>query len=271
MLAGLAAEGRALAVRLLAYLCGLGVLALIAADIAVRAVPAPDDEPVSSLPGHAWTPASRVQPAFAAPVQNFSAYSETYEILRHPLGGRKDLLSWRAGDETSSGAPAGTWPAVRIELYRPGEEQAGFGSAADEIAARVAGGRPERVQAAGVIDTKFGDVPLVRFSRRNGAVQEDCIGFARTFDTPPLQISGWSCQGDSVAAQRLSVACALDRLTMLSAGNDPTMARLFARAELRRAGCGPMSAAQADWVTSPSEPLLRGPFAAALTRKNDTR
>ena len=261
MLAALAAEGRALAVRLLAYLCGIALLALIAADIAAKAVPAADEEPVSSVPEHAWIPASRAQSAFAAPIHDFSAFTESYEILRHPLGGRKDLFSWSAEDNKTPNAPQ-----ARIELYRPGAELAAFGSAAHEIAARVAGGNPERVQAAGVIETKFGEVPLVRFSRRNGATRESCIGFARSFETPLLQISGWSCQGDGAPAQRRIVACALDRLTMLSAGNDPNMAQLFARAELRRAGCGPDPTPQTDWVTSTGDPLLRGSFAAMKTK-----
>ena len=258
MLTGLAEEGRALAVRLLAYLCGIAVLALIAADIAAKAVPAADEEPVSSVPEHAWTPASRVQPAFAAPIHDFSAFTEGYEILRHPLGGRKDFLSWATDDNRTPNTP----PVARIELYRPGAELAVFGSATHEIAARVAGGNPERVQAAGVIETKFGEMPLVRFSRRNGAARESCIGFARSFETPPLQISGWSCQGDGAPAQRRTVACALDRLTMLSAGNDPNMAQLFARAELRRAGCATGPTPRTDWVTSTRDPLLRGSFAA---------
>jgi hypothetical protein len=57
------------------------------------------------------------------------------------------------------------------------------------------------------------------------------------------------------------VACALDRLTMLSAGNDPRLAELFARAELKRAGCS-NSAAAPDWVTATGEPQLRGSFAS---------
>lgn len=258
MLAALAEEGRALTVRLFAYICGIAVLALIAADLAAQAVPDAGEEPVDPVLEKSWTPASRVLPAFAAPVHNFNAYSESYEILRHPLGGRKDFLSWSAGDK----ALPKMLPVARIELYRPGEELAAFGPAAGEIAARVAGGNPDRVQAAGVIETKFGNVPLIRFWRRNGAAREACIGFARAFDTPRLQISGWSCQAGDAPAQRQTVACVLDRLTMLSAGNDPNMAQLFARAELRRAGCGPMQAAQADWVTSTGDPDLRGPFAA---------
>ena len=63
------------------------------------------------------------------------------------------------------------------------------------------------------------------------------MGFAKAFDHPKLRISGWSCQGDSPAAQRAVLSCTLNRLTLLTAGNDPKVAELFAHAELRRAGC----------------------------------
>jgi hypothetical protein len=149
-------------------------------------------------------------------------------------------------------------PLSQIELYRPGTELTGFGPVASEIAARIAQGRTDTVQAAGVIETKFGPVALVGFSSHLSGRAQPCIGFAHSFETPRLQISGWSCQGDNPQSQRQAVACAFDRLTMLSAGNDPKMAELFARAELRRAGCGRLASAAPDWVTATQEPMLRG-------------
>jgi hypothetical protein len=52
----------------------------------------------------------------------------------------------------------------------------------------------------------------------------------------------------------------LSRLILLAAGNDPKLAELFARAELRRGSCAAAAApaASADWVTSAENPLLRG-------------
>ena len=72
--------------------------------------------------------------------------------------------------------------------------------------------------------------------------------------------SGWSCQGDGLPAQRAAVTCMLNRLILLTAGNDPKLAELFARAELRRTSCATASPAapSADWVTSAGNPLLRG-------------
>jgi hypothetical protein len=52
----------------------------------------------------------------------------------------------------------------------------------------------------------------------------------------------------------------LSRLILLTAGNDPKLAALFAHAELRRASCAAStpSAGPADWVTAAENPLLRG-------------
>jgi hypothetical protein len=51
----------------------------------------------------------------------------------------------------------------------------------------------------------------------------------------------------------------LNRLVLLTAGNDPKLAELFARAELKRGSCASTtSAASADWVTAAQNPLLRG-------------
>lgn len=243
-------ECRAISVRLMAYVCGVGALALIAADLFSGGAIDMVEASVPLRSREAWVQAVRPLAAFAAPVADFASQSESYEILRHPAGGRKDILRWSAALTAA--------PLSQIELYRPGAELTAFGPAASEIAFRVAQGRTDTVQAAGVIETKFGLVALVGFSNHVSGKPQPCIGFAHSFETPRLQISGWSCQGEHAQTQRQAVACALDRLTMLSAGNDPKLAELFARAELKRAGCSNLAPASADWVTATHEPLLRG-------------
>jgi hypothetical protein len=76
---------------------------------------------------------------------------------------------------------------------------------------------------------------------------------------PDLRISGWSCQGDTLPARRAAVGCILSRLILLTAGNDPKLAELFARAELKRASCAPSAApaTSGDWVTDAGNPRLR--------------
>jgi hypothetical protein len=84
-----------------------------------------------------------------------------------------------------------------------------------------------------------------------------CLGFLKRIDNPPFQMSGWSCQGDSLPERRATIGCVLNRLVLLTSGNDPKLAETFARAELRRGACTPASA---DWMTEAANPSLRGAF-----------
>ena len=55
------------------------------------------------------------------------------------------------------------------------------------------------LEAAGVIDSKFGTVTLLRLV--GGAdTARACLGFVKRVDEPNLRISGWSCQGDQQSA-----------------------------------------------------------------------
>ena len=127
-----------------------------------------------------------------------------------------------------------------------------------EIAARMDPEGRRELEAAGVIDSKFGNVTLLRLAgSADGA--RSCLGFAKRLDEPHLQISGWSCQGETLPARRAAISCMLNRLILLTAGNDQKLAELFARAELKRGSCAPAtSAISADWVTAAQNPLLRG-------------
>ena len=65
-------------------------------------------------------------------------------------------------------------------------------------------------------------------------------------------MSGFVCQGETVPARAAAVACMLNRLTLMAAGNDARLAELFAHAELKRAEC------RTDWVSGSDRPSLRG-------------
>jgi hypothetical protein len=247
----LADECRAVAVRVMAYVSGLAVLAMIAADL-FAAAPATlhaGTPGVAVAPG--WVEASRPHPAFAVSKLDLTDKTETYTILRHPEGGRRDILRWSAAPEEG--------PLASLEIYRPGGEIDAFADPAIELAARMAGAGSD-MEPAGVIDTKFGPVALLRLSGA-AADRQSCLGFARTFESPNIRISGWSCQAQPVAAQRAFLGCTLNRLTLLSAGNDPRLAELFARAELRRDTCSMTQVPAAGWLASAEAPSLRGRLA----------
>lgn len=233
--------------RLLAY---VGTLALLALAVAhqwnqLTSVEANDPPP---KPG--WSAALRSRPAFAVSQIDLQDKSEAYEILRHPEGGRKDIIRW-----TARGAAKGAEkPVAELEIYHPGGEFSPTEPTAPQIAARMTPEAPPELEAAGIVDSKFGTVALLRPVSVT-ADSPACLGFVKRFDGPLLQISGWSCQGDTVAASRAAIGCLLSRLVLLTAGNDPRLAELFARAELKRGNC---AASSADWVTSAENPRLRG-------------
>jgi hypothetical protein len=223
--------------RLFAY---VGVLALFGI-LGLHAVDRLQDEFAS------WSVADRSFPAFALSPQDASDKldkSDTYVILRHPAGGRQDVLRWSGTSEK---------PAAELEIYRPGGEYPPEATARAELAVRMLPKGAE-LEAAGVIASKFGSVALLR---QAGAAEGfgACLGFFKRIDDPALQISGWSYQGNSLPARRAAIDCMLSRLMLLTAGNEPKLAEYFARAELRRGSCAP---APADWITGAENPRLRG-------------
>jgi hypothetical protein len=224
---------RATFVRILAYMGGLAILAIAAAsffrapDVVAAIRPAPRLE---------WINVARPHPAFDMQMPELAAANFDYAILRRDTdGSRKDVMTW--------GEPGTPGPYVMLEIYRPGGAGEHFLDAPSEIAARiVAFTVTDDVKPAGDIASKFGPLSLVDFAiavpgAHNG-LQRRCLGFARPFDDPSLQISGWYCSFGEKPVDRATIACALDRLAVLSAGGDTKVASLFARAELKRTFCG---------------------------------
>jgi hypothetical protein len=190
-----------------------------------------------------WGVASRSYPAFAVSQSDIPGKTETYEILRHPEGGRKDIFRWTGPGER---------PVAELEIYRPGGELSP--SAVTDLAGRMEPGA--ELETAGVVDSKFGTIALLRIAGGSNEARP-CVGFLKRFDQPGLRISGWSCRQSSLPARRVAIGCMLNRLILLTAANERKLAELFARAELKRASCTNAAGVAADWLTAPENPLLR--------------
>ncbi len=221
--------------RLLAYMGGLLVLSIAAAGFfrvpeLVAAAPQPAPRPQ-------WIEVERPHPAFELMLPDDGGSPTHYAILRREADdARKDILTW---GEPSWGAAKGGGIYAKVEIYRPGGAGERFIDAASEIAARIVDlSITDDVKPAGVLDSKFGQVALVDFAIAGRATQRRCLGFTRAFNDPSLQIAGWYCNTGDEAVSRATLACAIDRLTILSAGGDSKVAELFARAEVRRTFCG---------------------------------
>jgi hypothetical protein len=151
-----------------------------------------------------------------------------------------------------------------LEVYRPRVPGDRFIDPLSEVAARlIAFTVTDDVKPAGVIDGKFGAVPLVDFAIAPDGRERRCLGFARAFDDPSIQIAGWYCSAGSEVVERARSA-ARSTGSILSAAGDSQVADLFARAELKRNFCGrrnPILAATPEGRTRSAEPRsvkLRG-------------
>jgi hypothetical protein len=216
------------AARLLAYLGAVAVLSMAAAHLyqSPKVIPA-----IKTVHQSEWIEVDRPFPAFALRIPEAADVPATYAIRRHVDGnGRKDILTL--------GEPDGSAPFLQVEIYRPGSEIARFADAKAEIVAGAASLAPTEVK---LIDkplaSKFGALTVIPFIASQGTSRR-CLGFVRAYQDPRLQMSGWFCQGGDEFIEQSTLACALDRLTLLAAGSEPKIGALFAQAELSRTYCG---------------------------------
>jgi hypothetical protein len=215
-------------VRFLAYLGAVALLSIAASHVSqspkVMGAITPVHQPE-------WIDVERPFPAFALSIPEAADVPANYALRRHAEGGgRKDILAL--------GEPDGASPYLQVEIYRAGSEIRGFGDPEVEIIANArALGPTEVTRLDGSLASKFGPVTIVPFATSKGT-QRYCLGFVRAHSDPRLQLSGWFCQGGTELIEQSTLACALDRLTLLAAGSEPKLGALFAQAELNRSYCG---------------------------------
>jgi hypothetical protein len=214
--------------RLLAYLCAIVLLSIAAARLSQSPKAIAGITPVHEPK---WIEIERPFPAFALSIPEATDVPATYAIRRHAGGGgRKDILEL--------GDAAGTAPYLHVEVYRPGTEIRQFAVAQAEITENASALGPTGLRRAEQdLASKFGPLTVVFFTATKGEARQ-CLAFVRAFDIPRLQLSGWFCQGGSEFVQQSTLACALDRLTLLAAGSEPKVGDLFAQAERNRSYCG---------------------------------
>ena len=243
-------------VRLLSYVGALAILSIVMAQF-FQSPPVKAD--ITPIDRSDWIDIERPFPAFALAIPEAGDQPARYAIRRHAQGGgRKDILSL--------GEPDAPTPFLQVEIYRSGSEPATLADPAATIADSASALAPVSMTLEGEpLASKFGPLALVSFATSIGTDRQ-CLGFVRRYDDPRLQIAGWFCQSGGLVPKS-TLACALDRLTLLAAGSEPKVGALFAQAELNRSFCGqrePLLAAtpkyQVQWqaLAMRSEPRRPG-------------
>jgi hypothetical protein len=247
LLRAFAGEVQATLVRACLYACMLAAFVLIGMELVARTRGAVVAQPVAPD----WIDVIKPMPAFALSIPELSSEPH-YAIRRHAGGGRKDIFSF--GNSAAQEATA------TVEIYRPGAEadQPGESASLRELRLSVP-------VAWRMIDTKFGLAAAEPVTDRGPQGERACLRVTRTFEDPRLVITARFCDPGPELVDRHMAACALDRLTLISAASDPQLTALFARAELRRNFCGQDSVFMAatprrtDWIEAARDPKLRGP------------
>jgi hypothetical protein len=213
-------------VRFCAYLSGLAVMSITAAQFFQST---PVIAPIKPVHRSQWISVERPIPAFALDIPEAASMPARYAIRRHAAGGRLDIFSL--------GDVGGAAPFLQVEIYRPGDELAGFAAPQDDLARHARGAGPvTELRAEDPLASKFGPLSIAAYDLA-APEPRHCLGFLRDFDDPPLQLSGRFCQSGSFV-ERATLACALDRLTLLAAASEPKVGALFAQAERNRHFCG---------------------------------
>lgn len=234
---------------------------------------------------------------------DFSKLPLTYQARNHePDGAREDVLTFgQLGD-------AG--PFLQLSLLRAGaEDEVGGDGAGDgrpvtgrqgEVAApapsrpdarsdhdgtlpdalaRLAGNRgmtATRIRPAASVATRLGPVEAADLLLWTGGTAVPCLGFRNSAEAATvLQIGGFACGAPGRPLGRAALACALDRIDLVSAGDDAALRALFVAAQ-RRGGTtclggtpSPLAGRRRlGWLDPESAlPRLRGLFEVAMHQR----
>jgi hypothetical protein len=258
--------------RSLAFGAAGAVLSLAA--ILALSGPAPQLETgdpviVGSISEMARVPAPMIWQVSRKPVEiltlqapQFGRTPVQYMSRINAAGDREDALTFEnaTGDlpdarvilrRNQSGATA---PSLFIDMTR---QQAERGMAV----ARA--GTPDR------LPTKFGDIEAADMTfTDNDRRSQACLAFR---STGAIGIAGWFCAPQGVAVERPEVSCFIDRLTLLKAGEDKDLHKVFTEAEQRRRPCPGKSVSagrKPTWLDADGRaPGIRGDITGSIGHK----
>jgi hypothetical protein len=179
--------------------------------------------------GAAWVKVNRPIPMFS--LESSLLPRDPYGLVarRHVEGGgREEVHSFGSVD-----SPAGF---ASIAAYRPGSEAAAPGTLFLEAARRAAeaGLAVTRSSVPVPMTTKFGSAETADILMASDGVEHACVAWRILGEDAQLRLAGWQCGGGGKAVDRLTLACTLDRLDLVGAGDDPALKAYFSRAERNR-------------------------------------
>jgi hypothetical protein len=258
---------------------GLGMAGAVVAVAGALSLSAPrpqqdfqaDPVVTGTIPEQARVPAAPVWRIAAKPVEmialqapQFAKQPAQYIARQSDAGDREDLLVFEGGEAGEA----------RIALRRPSAPRPSASLFIDVTRQQAERGvAVTRSGAPSRLATKFGDLEVadVTLADREGRSQS-CLAFrSDSAEAQPFQITGWLCGGAGQAVERPELACFVDRLTLLKAGEDMDLRRYFAEAERHRRPCPTLrlsTGRKPTWLDSDGKaPAMRGEITGSIGRR----
>jgi hypothetical protein len=250
---------------LLALFGAVGLAAMLSALAPVA--PTQESAPPAPPPSP-WVDIVKPMPFFALSGSEFGREPSHYEARRHRTGGgRADTLTFGdLADERKS------W--MRLSLYRAGAEEIERPSFFVSMARHAARTHLAviRSNAPDALPTRFGDFEAADLMLATPSGDTSCLGFRMNPAGLDFFVTGIACGAAARPIDRMILACALDRLDLLAAGEDRPLAQFFAAAEAGRGkACQPPgragTAARDNWLDpSGRQPPLRASLQQVETK-----
>jgi hypothetical protein len=200
----------------------------------------------------AWLPVIRPIRLFTLEAPELIKTAQNYDAVRSTLGdGREDNLSFGS-------AARGDAPFMRVSVYRAGSEAVDPAPFFVDLSRRAAslGLAVAKTTPGEPMRSKFGEMETAEVKLQINEVERNCLAFRHAVTAENLRIAGWYCAPAGGFAGPAGLSCLVDRLTLLSAGEDHLLRDSFAAAERRRpatCGKGPLLSASAASAPLPQE------------------
>lgn len=198
-------------------------------------VQAPAPAILSLRTAETWVPVKRPIALYNLEGPETEAADFSHRVAMLGKHARQDTLSWLVRPDRNGPMAR---PAIHVVIERFERQPPTFRPLFADLASRAAsqGTAIDRMNPASEIVTKFGALEVADGVLATEQGQLACLLFRR-IDTIGFTLAGWYCGSAQRPADRVSLACFVDRLDLVSAGQDLTLKRYFAAAERRRKSC----------------------------------
>ena len=193
------------------------------------------------------------------PFQAYDLAGGSYSRLPLQYGARRDRNGLARQDTLTYGVSAPGEAFLRVMFYRKGDEPVADTTAFLD-AARLAAGAGLAVVRSGLtstVPTRFGPFEVTGIAISSAERSSSCLAFRRSGTATVLDVSGLACGTDDRPVDPVTLACTLDRIDLVSAGDDVPLRDVFVAAEQRRGRGCPMGRSMESRL-GPLDPLPQG-------------